>query len=221
MNYVAISGGADSTAMALLLNEQGLDFKLIFADTGAEFPENYLINTMLAREIGKELIVVNNGTFYQHLVKFGYFLPAIKQRWCTRILKNIPQNKVIKNEDFVYVGIRYDESHRAREGNKVYPLITAEMTKKEVKNLCKKYDLLNPVYKWRTNVSCFCCPLQKKSDWIGLLDNYPSLYWLAERWELESIRLAEEKGYKPHYWRSDGLHLSTLRRMHKGQYVLL
>lgn len=37
VDYVAFSGGADSTALATYLHERGDDFELVFADTGCAF----------------------------------------------------------------------------------------------------------------------------------------------------------------------------------------
>ncbi len=42
MNYVAVSGGADSTALALLLWERGEDFEMVFSDTGGGITGNLL-----------------------------------------------------------------------------------------------------------------------------------------------------------------------------------
>ncbi len=50
MKYVAVSGGADSTALALLMHERGEEFEMVFADTGAELPETYYTLARLARE---------------------------------------------------------------------------------------------------------------------------------------------------------------------------
>ena len=75
--FVSVSGGKDSTATALLLWERKEDFELIWADTGAELPENYWIVPRLAQLIQKPLHVVSNGTFFQWLVKKGYFLPGV------------------------------------------------------------------------------------------------------------------------------------------------
>lgn len=41
INLLSISGGKDSTAMMLLAYEQGVDAKLVFADTGHEHPLTY------------------------------------------------------------------------------------------------------------------------------------------------------------------------------------
>jgi hypothetical protein len=61
------------------------------------------------------------------------------------------------------------------------------MDKKDVKALCRKYDLLCPTYEWRTNVSCFCCFFQRKSDWLGLMKHHATLYGIGEEWERQAI----------------------------------
>jgi hypothetical protein len=192
--YVSLSGGADSTALAILLHGRGEDFKLLFADTGAELPETYFMVTRVAAELGKELIVVGNGSFYQHLSRYGFLLPSIRQRWCTRLLKLKPMATVYAEGDLVAVGIRADEPNRGTDATRVgqnytttYDLVEAGMGKADVHALCKRYDLLNPVYQWRSNVSCFCCPMQRKMDWYGLMKNHPSLFALAVQWEQQSI----------------------------------
>lgn len=68
------------------------------------------------------------------------------------------------------------------------------MDKKDVFELCKKYDLLNPVYTWRSTVSCFCCFFQRKSDWLGLLKYHPELFKLAEQWEKQACLMRKKKG---------------------------
>ncbi|CEP67862.1 Phosphoadenosine phosphosulphate reductase [Moorella glycerini] len=223
--YVCVSGGADSTALALLLWERGEDFEMVFSDTGAELPETYWLLPRLARQINKPLRVVSNGSFYQHLVEYGYMLPGPRLRWCTRLLKETPLDRWFKEQgaEVVYNGIRADEPRRInykrkpRCGNHVFvfPLVKAGIGKKDVIKLCGKYDLLNPVYKWRSNVSCFCCFFQKASDWKGLLKHHPTLYALAEEWEKEAIRLTE-KGYT---WRQ-GWTLEAMRTMDEQQLKL-
>lgn len=58
---VTVSGGADSTAVALLMYERGEDFELLFSDTGAELPEVYYLLPRLAETVGKPLHVVSGG----------------------------------------------------------------------------------------------------------------------------------------------------------------
>ena len=200
--YVAVSGGADSTAMALHYWEQGIDFEMCLSDTGAELPENYWLLPRLARAVNKPLHIVSNGPFFQHLCGYGFLLPGPRLRWCTRLLKQIPQDRFYESvgAETVAVGIRADEPRRLHTNTKprhgkhefIYPLADAGLTKKDVKRLCAKYDLLNPVYQWRTNVSCFCCFFQRKYDWLNMLKHHPTLYAVAEEWESESFRTTNQ-----------------------------
>jgi PP-loop superfamily ATP-utilizing enzyme len=223
--FVAVSGGADSTALALLLHERGEDFELCFSDTGAELPEVYWLLPRLAATIGKPLHVVGNGSFFQHLVSFGYLLPGPRVRWCTRLLKQIPQDLWYESlgVESVAIGIRADEPRRLHTNMKPrhgshefrYPLAEAGYGKKEVIELCRKHDLLNPVYQWRSNVSCFCCFFQRLHDWVGLLKHHPSLYAIAEAWERESC----ERTTHGYTW-SKGRTLTALRQTDEDQLKL-
>ncbi len=225
--YVAVSGGADSVATALLLWERGEDFEIGFSDTGAEFNENYWIILRLSELIQKKLNVVSNGSLYQRLNDYNFMLPGPMKRWCTRILKETPQDLFYRENgaEIVYWGIRGDEPARAiprkpRYGNHVfqYPLAEIGYGKREVKEICKKYDLLNPVYEWRSNISCFCCFFQKKSDWRGLLVHYPSLYQLADQWEKQAYICGKRQGVEePHGW-NERFTLEEFRRAKKAQY---
>lgn len=229
MNYVALSGGADSVATALLLHEKGEEFELVFSDTGAELPETYWVLPRVARAtVGdiKKLNVVSSGGFFQHLVINGWMLPSVQVRWCTRLLKQKNQNEYFKRTtpEWVAIGIRADEEHRATlkpvgDWEYRYPLIEAGMGRKDVEDLCKKYGLLSPAYEWRTNTSCFCCPFQRKNDWLGLLQNHPDLYAIAEDWENISIEMAEERGWKPFGW-SQRWRLKDLRKADESQLRL-
>jgi len=214
---VSVSGGADSTAIALLLHERGEDFELLFADTGAELPEVYWFLPRLAQYVGKPLHVVSDGGFYKFLSGYGYLLPGNRCRWCTRVLKMIPLDFWMAAEKIqrVAVGIRADEPKRQRQPERragehetTWPLVDAGMGKSDVKALCAKHDMLIPVYEWRTNVSCFCCPFQRKADWRGLLKHHPNLYAVAEEWERQSIRTTE-KGFTWSHWPLDKLRTAT------------
>ena len=216
--FVAVSGGADSTATALLLWERGVEFEMCFADTGAELPEVYWLLPRLAAYVGKPLHVVSGGGFFQKLVRYGFFLPSPRVRYCTRELKNQPQDlfyQAIGTEQ-VAIGIRADEADRVKNYSndyvKIYPLIETGLDKQTARALCEKHGLLSPVYQWRTSVSCFCCFFQRLSDWRGLWYHHSSLFAAAEEWERQSLN-----GKYAYGWRSDKWTLEKIRLREQGQ----
>ena len=193
--YVNLSGGKDSTALAVYLDKKGVDFKLLFADTMAEFPETYMTLSKVANALGKELVIAPSKGFFYYLSKYGYMLPDFRRRYCTRLLKQEVLDEVLNEDDISYVGITADESHRLEGLEKPYqlerPFVDDDISSLEVKELCG--DLLNPIYKWRSSCSCFCCPFQKKGDWVHMLENHPQFYRLAEQWE--DLSLSFGKGF--------------------------
>ncbi len=223
MDYVCVSGGADSTALVLLMWERGEDFEMCFSDTGAELPEVYWFLPRLSKLVGKPLHVVSGGSFFQHLVSYGYMIPGPRIRWCTRLLKNVPQDEFFKrmNADRVAVGIRADEPRRLNRLPRggisfYYPLAEVGMDKKDAIAMCKKYDMLNPIYEWRSNLSCFCCFFQRKSDWLGLLKHHPTLYAVAEEWEKQAFATGKQAwGWNQGYTREQ------LRKADQRQLKLL
>jgi len=219
MRYVSFSGGADSTAMAILLQQQGVEFELLMADTGAELPETYWFATEAAKKMGVKLNIVGNNSFYLWFVQYGYMVPSVRIRWCTRALKRKPLDSFYQEDDIGYIGIRAEEAHRAkvRAHYKIeYPLIEAGMEKKDVLKLCRDHDLLNPCYDWRTNCSCFCCPFQRKGDWRGLAKYHPNLYRLAEQWEEASVHYAKQRGQTEFRW-NQNYTLKALREATENQ----
>ncbi len=224
-HYVSFSGGADSTALAILLANQGVDFELVFADTGAELPETYWTVPRVARALGRKLHVLSGPTFFQALSNYGFMLPGARNRWCTRVLKQEPMDAWYSaHPGTVSIGIRADEAHRMEKKTSrkmVYeydrPLIDAGLGKAEVRALCAKRDLLNPCYEWRSNCSCFCCPFQRKSDWINLSREHPDLYALAEDWEQQAHLIAPDCRFT---W-ANGWSLTTLRTGDTAQMSML
>lgn len=229
MTYLAISGGKDSVAMALLMHERGEEFELVFADTGAELPETYWTLPRVAQYVGRRLNSVSSGTFFQNLLNNGFILPSPTLRWCTQTLKQVPQLRFYQGvkAEAVCVGIRGDERQRANLSASGlgyeyrYPLVEAGMGRRDVFTLCDKHGLLSPAYTWRSSTSCFCCPFQRKYDWKGMLKHHPSLYALAEDWEDQCAVYMAAKGLKqkPHTW-MDGISLEGFRKMTDAQLEL-
>src|SRR5258708_3747049 len=115
-HVVALSGGNDSTAMALRLVEvEPKAYVYLITPTGDELPEMVEHWARLERLLGTALTRVTDLTL-NGLIKHYGALPNWRQRWCTRQLKIVPCLKFLKGcqPAMLYVGLRADEE--AREG---------------------------------------------------------------------------------------------------------
>ncbi len=121
-HVLGISGGKDSTALALYLEQKygSLDLEYYFCDTGKELMETYdllqTLETVLGTQI-KRLKAAGSShkdPFDHFLEVYGGFLPSSGARWCTKKLKLEPFEAYVGDDPVIsYVGIRHDED---REG---------------------------------------------------------------------------------------------------------
>ena len=74
---VSMSGGKDSTATALLAKERGVDFELVFADTGHEHPDVYEYLLYLEDHFGKKINRVKQD-FTDRIARKAEF---IRNKW--------------------------------------------------------------------------------------------------------------------------------------------
>lgn len=116
-HVVALSGGKDSTCLALLLKErEPRDYEYVYTPTGNEPPEMVAHWLRLGKLLGKPLTAITHPAGLDGLIFQQKAIPNFRQRWCTRMLKIEPYAKwLIANSPCVsYVGLRADEE--AREG---------------------------------------------------------------------------------------------------------
>src|SRR5690554_3051688 len=98
-NIVCLSGGKDSTAVALYLRERMDDLEFVFADTGKELPETYEYIARLEAFLGQSVVRLNPERGFDHwLTVYGGYLPSAKARWCTRMLKIHPLEQYIGDD---------------------------------------------------------------------------------------------------------------------------
>ena len=110
----SLSGGKDSTAMALWLLEQGIEFRAVFMDTGWEHPDTYVY----LRGLPCDVETIRPPLGFADLVRKKGMFPGRLHRFCTQELKIFPIQRWFGSEyhDGIVVnavGIRSDES-RAR-----------------------------------------------------------------------------------------------------------
>ncbi len=114
-HVVALSGGKDSTAMALRLAEvEPRDYTYICTPTGDENAETFTHWRHLADVLGKPLIPVTAHTTLDGLIRQQKMIPNHRARWCTRMLKIEPAARwlALNTPCVYYVGLRADEPER-------------------------------------------------------------------------------------------------------------
>jgi len=125
MHLIGISGGKDSCALAIYLNNKypEMDFTYYSADTGKELAETYTLIDQLEKELEKPIKILESidfknlnleSVFDYYLQQYDNYLPSTMARWCTKKMKILPFEQWIDNRPTIsYVGIRGDED---REG---------------------------------------------------------------------------------------------------------
>jgi hypothetical protein len=186
-DIVALSGGKDSTAMALWLAEnEPRDYDYICTPTGNEpvaMIEHWL---KLGRILGKPIKPVTMGKSLAGLIEIQNCLPNHRMRWCTRMLKIIPFQRYILEHlpCTVYVGIRADE---VREGvdhemellvRTRYPLAEAGMGISAVTCLLERFGVIIP-----ERTDCELCFFQTLWEWYVLWRDRPASFAEGIRWE--------------------------------------
>lgn len=115
MHIVALSGGKDSTAMALALAErEPREYKYVCTPTGNELPELEAHWDNLENILGKPIERLT-GLGLMGLIAQQKMIPNHAARWCTRIIKLERYYKWLADQGpaISYVGLRADEDARA------------------------------------------------------------------------------------------------------------
>src|SRR5882724_3759327 len=127
-HILSLSGGKDSTALAIYMHGKVPDLEYVFCDTRKELPETYDYLNQIEAFLGKKIIRIEATRGFDHwLDRFQGFLPSMQVRWCTTYLKVKPFEDYIGDDPVInYVGLRADENRDARISGKpnitvVYP----------------------------------------------------------------------------------------------------
>lgn len=194
--YVAFSGGKDSV-VALDLVQRALPhncFKVLFGDTGMEFPDTYETVEKI-----KQICTEEKIEFLQAKSKLKpentwqiFGPPAVTIRWCCSVHKTTPQimqlREVLQKPDFTgmaFTGVRGDESLSRSEYDAIsyggkhsgqyscHPILewnTAELFLYIYEN---GLTFNNAYKKGNTRAGCLVCPMsQGKHDYMKY-KNYP------------------------------------------------
>lgn len=214
-HILSLSGGKDSTALALFMRDKVPEMEYVFCDTLKELEETYDYLNRVEAFLGKKIVRLNARAGFDHWLKVkGGYLPNQRMRWCTAQLKLKPFEDYIGTDPVIsYVGIRADEN---REGyishlpsiKTLYPLKDAGIDYAGVIRILEESGIgLPPYLKWgRSHSGCYFCFFQQPIEWVRLLETHPDQFAQAEAYE----KLSNEPG-KTFTW-IQRMPLSELRK---------
>lgn len=191
-HILSLSGGKDSTALALYMRDRIPNLEYVFCDTEKELKETYDYLRRLEVHLGKPIQHIYPEVGFDDLLANRHnFLPSPQVRWCTEYLKLRPFEKFIGSDHVVmYIGIRADEPHRkgyiSTKPNiqARFPFVEDGLRLKDVLRILKDSKLgLPEYYKWRSRSGCFFCFYQQRREWVGLLETHPTLFKKAMEYE--------------------------------------
>lgn len=180
-----ISGGKDSSALAVYMRPKVPEMEYFFCDTGAELPETYEYLTRLEVILGKPIARLNSSRGFDHWFEiFRGTLPSPQMRWCTKNMKIKPIEEWIGDDPALsYVAIRADESNRKgyistkKNIETRFPFVEDGIDHTGVLRILEDAGIgLPEYYEWRTRSGCYFCFYQRKAEWVGLADRHPELF---------------------------------------------
>lgn len=199
---VGVSGGKDSAALCLWLQEQGIEHERVFADTGWEAPVTYdYLRGPLTEALGPIREVKSDHGGMADLIRKKQMFPSSKARFCTQELKVIPILRYLSSldEDPVNtVGIRAQESRKrasmprwefedSMDCHVWRPLI--DWSEDDVIAIHQRHSLApNPLYlrgRGVSRVGCHPCVFARKDEIAHMADLSP--------WRVDEIRELESE----------------------------
>lgn len=168
--------------------------------------------------------------FFQTLSRGKYIgslkgFPLTRRAWCNhlktdttrRVYSDLKKRKI---EYVRFLGIAADEPNRwARKVKEMEEtgvryrslLVEQNLTEQDAMAICKKYDLLSPMYgvDGIFRGGCWFCPKQCMADLWSLWKNYPDLY----------NRLLEMEPYSHNTFKPRGVTLSLLAERFENGYI--
>lgn len=195
LHVVALSGGHDSTALALLLREQNPDvpYNFVCTPTGNELPAMFAHWRHLGEVLGRKLVPIMAGSLHG-IIRREKMLPNFRARFCTRILKIEPYRKFLFEQTALgpvvsYVGLRADEPGRAGGAyadiggvTMRFPLREMGFGEGEVQATLRRFGVTCP-----DRTDCGDCYHQRVGEWFE--------YWRDHREAAEAaVALEKEIG---------------------------
>jgi len=191
---VSYSGGKDSLVTLALVQKANVDFKVLFIDTGIEFPETvkYVKESSIKLQFSDKLIIEKSPSklFWSAFEKFGP--PGRDYRYCCKFAKLAPVQRAIEKlfkeqKCLSFVGQRRYESFRRSVGD-IWEnqYITNQINVSPIQNwtaimiwlyIWWKKLPYNPLYDdGYERIGCWVCPSSDMLQFKLLKENHPKLF---------------------------------------------
>jgi len=178
-HVIGLSGGKDSTALALRLAEvEPRDYEYICNETGNELPEMTAHWARLEEMLGRRIVRVRYKTDLTGAIRQMKMLPSVFGRWCTRVLKiepTIEYMAALPPGSVLYVGLRADEEERrGLFGEDImvrFPMREWGWREADVWAYLDQRGVCIP-----KRTDCAWCPYQRLGEWRDLWQERPDLY---------------------------------------------
>jgi len=178
--YLAHGGGVNSTALMLLLEQQGVKFESVFVDHGGDYPETYQYIDYL-QEHGHPITIlypnIEGSTTIENYCLAKGVKPLRNFRWCTDKFKLRVMRNYIQAPSICYIGIDAGETHRAfkaplKKGiENRYLLVERNIDRDKCEEIISGSDLPIP-----GKSCCWMCPNARKSELEYMKRYEPDLY---------------------------------------------
>ena len=102
-HILSLSGGKDSSALAVFMRDRVAEMEYVFCDTEKELPETYEFLNKLEAYLGRPIVRLKADRGFDHYLKDVYrgYLPSPQMRWCTRQLKIIPFERYVGDDNAI------------------------------------------------------------------------------------------------------------------------
>lgn len=199
---ISFGAGVNSTAMTILLVNDGWRGPIVFADTGCEWPETYCFMDYFEREwlaprglgvtvLGADCRAQAPGRDPRALIEYCEHYrvtPFPATRWCTTGWKTdvLDHWCAANGNPTQLVGMAADEAHRQK--GRACPLIDRGITRKACIKIIEAEGLDVP-----QKSGCWICPFMSKRQWRELYRRHPELFERAARLEEAATERRGEK----------------------------